>query len=225
MATMRGSGVGPAAGGPDGDLGAVRAGALGDAGAVAELHARLISDGFLSSLGPRFLHRLYRRMVLSDGSFLLVAEGDGAVVGFVAGSTAVGRLYRDFLVRDGVAATLRAPLRLATALPRVLETLRHGRDPGADGPGPGAEGGELLAVAVDPRWRGRRLGGQLVDGFLGELERRGATSGRVVVGADNAAAVAMYRRAGFAPARTFEFHRGVASVLMETAVPPVRGRR
>jgi len=222
---MRGGGAGPAAGGPDGDLGAVRTGALGDAGAAAELHARLISDGFLSSLGPRFLHRLYRRIVLSDGSFLLVAEGGGAVVGFVAGSTAVGRLYGDFLRRDGVAATLQAPLRLAMALPRVLETLRHGRGAGTDASGPGAVGGELLAVAVDPRWRGRRLGGRLVEGFLDELESRGATSGRVVVGADNAAAVAMYRRAGFAPARTFEFHRGVASLLMETPVPPVPGDR
>ena len=62
------------------------------------------------------------------------------------GSGAVGALYRSFLLRDGVAASLSAPVRLLTALPRVLETLRHGR--GDDD----ADGGELLSVAVDPRW-------------------------------------------------------------------------
>ena len=35
-----------------------------------------------------------------------------------------------------------------------------------------------------------------------------------MVGADNAAAIAMYRRAGFTPAHTFEMHRGTESVLM-----------
>jgi len=49
----------------------------------------------------------------------------------------------------------------------------------------------------------------------------------VVVGADNAAAIAMYRRAGFVPARTFELHRGTTSLLMEhagagSAAPPPR---
>ena len=40
----------------------VRPGPRRDASAVASLHARLIAEGFLSSLGPRFLTRLYRRI-------------------------------------------------------------------------------------------------------------------------------------------------------------------
>jgi ribosomal protein S18 acetylase RimI-like enzyme len=192
----------------------VRTGTPADASTAASLHAQLISEGFLSSLGPRFLARLYRRIARSEGSFLLVAECDGSRIGFIAGSTSVGRLYRSFLLRDGVAASLSAPLRLLTALPRVLETLRHGRGGDADG-----LGGELLAVAVDPRWQGRHAGRALVEAFLGQLERRGLSSAHVVVGADNAAAVALYRRAGFSVARSFEFHRGTSSVLMQTAVP------
>ncbi len=74
-------------------------------------------------------------------------------------------------------------------------------------------------MAVDPQWRGRRVGRQLVEAFLQELEDRGVGSAHVVVGADNAPAIAMYRRAGFTPARTFEMHRGTPSVLMETDVP------
>jgi ribosomal protein S18 acetylase RimI-like enzyme len=210
---MRGKTGGPAGGGPDGDASSVRRGELRDAPGAASLHAQLIADGFLSSLGPGFLRRLYRRIIRADGSFLLVAEADSTVIGFVAGSEAVGALYRSFFWRDGVIATLSAPLQLITGLPRVLETLRHGRGAAT------AEGGELLAIAVDPTWRHRHVGRQLVEGFLHELEQRGARAARVVVGSNNAAAIAMYRQAGFTPTRTFEMHRGTQSVLMEAAVP------
>jgi ribosomal protein S18 acetylase RimI-like enzyme len=193
----------------------VRRGDTTDAPAAAALHARLISEGFLSSLGPRFLGLLYRRVVRSEGSFVLVAEVDSVTIGFIAGSIAVGRLYRDFVVRDGLRAGLSAPGRLLRAWPRVLETLRH---PAGDGAPVGAE---LLAVAVDPAWRGRHVGGRLVEGFLDELEQRGVTRAHVVVGATNEGAVAMYGRAGFRAARTFEMHKGTPSLVMETAVPAV----
>jgi ribosomal protein S18 acetylase RimI-like enzyme len=209
---MRGSGSGPTLGGSERIPITVRAGGPPDAGAAATLHAQLISEGFLSSLGPRFLRRLYSRIARAEGSFLLIAEIDHVTVGFIAGSVALRRLYRTFLLRDGLASSLSAPVRLLTALPRVLETLRHG---GGD---VGSGGAELLAVAVDPGWRDRHVGRQLVESFLIELERRGVSSAQVVVGADNASAIAMYRRAGFAPVETFELHRGVRSMLMETVV-------
>jgi ribosomal protein S18 acetylase RimI-like enzyme len=207
------SNAGGATGDPDADRSSLRLGEPRDAAATASLHAQLIADGFLSSLGPGFLGRLYGRITRVEGSFLLIAEAGGSVIGFIAGSEALGALYRSFLWRDGIAASLSAPLQLVTTLPRVLETLRHGRTEG------GVEGGELLAIAVDPRWRHRHVGRQLVEGFLGELERRGARAARVVVGSGNAAAIALYRQAGFTPTRTFEMHRGTQSVLMETTVP------
>jgi ribosomal protein S18 acetylase RimI-like enzyme len=210
---MRGGEGGPVVGGRGGAFVSVRVGGPADAERAASLHGLLISEGFLSSLGTQFLRRLYGRIARSPDSFLLVAETDGTVVGFIAGSVAVGRLYRSFLLRDSVAVALRAPVRLVTALPRVFETLRHGLG------GEKTEGGELLAVAVDPRVRGRQVGLGLVKDFLDELERRGSGAASVVVGADNTAAIAMYERAGFTRARSFEMHRGTRSVVMEIAVP------
>ena len=65
----------------------------------------------------------------------LVAEADGRVVGFVAGSGDVGGLYRSFLWHDGAAAALSVAGRLLRRWRRALETLRHGS---ADG---GRKGG------------------------------------------------------------------------------------
>jgi len=200
----------------------LRRGAPSDAAAVAAMHHELIAEGFLSSLGQRFLRRLYRRVALSDDAFVLVAEADATPVGFIAGAVSLGRLYRRFAARDAVVVVLGSLPRLVAAWRRALETLRHGDEPAGS---PGAA--ELLSVAVRPQWRGRGVGARLVTGFLAEVAGRGADASRVVVGADNAAAIAMYRRAGFVPARTFELHRGTTSLLMEhagagSAAPPPR---
>jgi len=217
---MHSSAGGTAPAGPHGAV-TLRPGRPSDVAAVAALHAEAIAEGFLSSLGPRFLRRLYRRILHEPGSFLVVAEGGGAVAGFIAGSLSLARLYRSFLVRDGALAVLGAPGKMVGSLPRVLETLRHGAaDTTSSDAGDGghATGGELLSVAVDPTWRGRGVGGALVVRFLAEMEARGVASAHVVLGADNAPATAMYRAAGFRTARTFEMHRGTTSLLMARPV-------
>jgi ribosomal protein S18 acetylase RimI-like enzyme len=187
----------------------IRTGSATDAAAAARLHSSQISEGFLASLGPGFLTRLYRRVACSPGSFLLVADAHGDQVGFLAGTLDVGSLYRRFLVRDGLVASIVAAPRLLRAWPRALETLRHGG-------GQTVRGGsaELLAVAVDPRWRGRRVGALLVERFLGEIGRGGARTAHVVVGAHNGPAIALYESSGFKSANTFELHPGTESVLM-----------
>ena len=185
-------------------------GDAGDAAVAARLHAAQITEGFLSFLGPRFLRRLYRRIAWSPESFLLVAQSGGGVIGFVAGSSDVGRLYRRFVVRDGPAAAVAAAGRLARSWRRVAETLRHG----SSGAGQG-RGTELLAIAVEPGWTGRGVGRSLVAAFLDEVTRRGDHAAYVVVAADNAQAVALYRRTGFTPVERFELHAGVTSLLMQ----------
>jgi ribosomal-protein-alanine N-acetyltransferase len=59
---------------------------------------------------------------------------------------------------------------------------------------------ELLTLAVDPPRQGRGTGGRLVARFLAEAGRRGAARAFLEVAEDNAAARALYARAGFAVA-------------------------
>jgi len=190
---------------------AIRPGGEADAWAAAHLHADRIADGFLSFLGPGFLARLYRRIVRTPSSFLLVADASGVVVGFIAGSTDVGGLYRSFLVRDGIGAGLAAAPRLVRGWRRVLETLRHGS---SDGTGSG-RGTELLAIAVDPAREGRGIGMALVRAFLDRVTSSGSTAAYVVVGADNAGAIGLYARAGFVAGEEFELHAGIRSLVMQ----------
>ena len=196
----------------------LRTGTVGDAAAAAALHAGQISEGFLTILGPPFLTRLYRRVVRTPGSFLLVVEDGTATAGFLAGSTDVSGLYRSFLVHDGVMAALACGGRLLRSWRHVLETLRHGTGNGA------GAGAELLAVAVDPAVRGRGAGTLLVRGFLDEIDRRGEDDAHVVVGAHNQTAIALYLRAGFRAAERFELHPGTESLLMRRCLPPATAR-
>jgi ribosomal protein S18 acetylase RimI-like enzyme len=193
---------------------ALRNGTVDDATAVAALHAGQITEGFLTVLGPRFLRRLYRRIVRSPGSFLLVVEDEATTVGFLAGSTDVTGLYRSFLVHDGAAAAFGCGGRLLRSWRRVMETLRHGTDTTANG-------AELLSVAVEPAVRGRGAGTMLVDGFLAEIGRRHQLAAHVVVSAENETAIALYQRAGFRAAERFELHSGTESLLMQWAPGPV----
>jgi len=194
----------------------LRTGTRADAAAAASLHAGQITEGFLATLGPRFLARLYRRIALTPESFLFVADAPakGAdPMGFIAGSLDVGGLYKEFLVRDAAFAAIVSAPRLLRAVPRAFETLRHGT-------GDNARRGtaELLAVAVSPDWRGRGAGGLLVRRFLDTSKERGAAVAQVVVGAGNEAAISLYRRAGFESVETFELHRGTTSLLMQAGL-------
>lgn len=194
----------------------LRSGTEDDAAAAAALHSGQITEGFLTFLGARFLHRLYRRVARTPGSFLIIAEAENATVGFLAGSTDVAALYRSFVMRDGVAAAVACGGRLLRSPGRVIETLRHGS-------GETGDGAELLAVAVDPSARGRGAGTLLVEGFLTEIRGHRQEAAHVVLAADNEAATALYRRAGFQTVERFEMHHGTESLLMQWPAPPDRG--
>jgi ribosomal protein S18 acetylase RimI-like enzyme len=185
-----------------------------DVSRVATMHASDIAEGFLATLGAPFLRRLYHRIVRSPYGFLIVAHDDErSVVGFVAGTTDTRRLYRQFLVREGPIVIATSGARLARSLPKVLETLRYGT-----GDAPSAEP-ELLALAVDEAWHRRGVGTALAEAFLLRVTATGAPTARVVVGAGNTAAIALYRRARFEAASEFEVHRGSTSRLMRTTLP------
>jgi ribosomal protein S18 acetylase RimI-like enzyme len=186
----------------------LRSAVSGDASRLAELHAQRIGEGFLASLGPVFLKRLYRRVIRSRRAFAIVADDGGQVVAFCAAAENVRRFYLEFMVRDAVAAVASSAARIIRAAPHALETLRY---PATTGALPNAE---ILAVVTDAEASSRGLGGAVLDAALSELRRRGCDSAKVVAGASNDSALRLYRRSGFATAGSISIHDDVASEVL-----------
>jgi len=193
----------------------VRFATVTDVDAIAALHAARISDGFLVTLGPSFLRRLYRRIVQSSQAFVIVADapsgprGPRRVRGFIACADDTGALYREFLVHDGVAAAVAATRGAARAPRAVFETLRYGLRGGDD-----SHGAEVLATAVAADYVRRGIASRLASAAVEEMRRRGATSARVVTAAGNVGAVRAYEHGGFHANGIDEVHRGVPQQLL-----------
>lgn len=170
-----------------------------------------IDTGFLSSLGMGFLRLLYRALIQSHAGAVIVADAGGVVVGFVAGTIDTGAFYREFLRRN----LLQAGLHLFPALGgvstwrRVRETARYGRSP--EGTGVDAE---LLSMAVAPSARRLGLGSSLVASLQDWFEAKGVEAAKVVVGAQNETAIALYTRCGFTESRKIQVHEGTSSLEM-----------
>jgi glycosyltransferase involved in cell wall biosynthesis/ribosomal protein S18 acetylase RimI-like enzyme len=189
----------------------VRPARVGDAAAMARLHAAGMPEAFLPTLGSGFLTRLYRALATDPQAVALVAEDVDGVVGFAAGVVSVGGFYRRFARRHGVGAALAAAPRLVrpSVTRRLLETVRYPAQAGGSGePLPDAE---LLSIAVAP---GRRSGGTgrlLAEGLLHGLAERGAEEVKVVVAAANGGANRFYAKVGFHHAGELSVHQGTPS--------------
>jgi ribosomal protein S18 acetylase RimI-like enzyme len=186
-----------------------------EAGPAAALHAERITEGFLPTLGPAFLARLYRRIVRDPGSFIVVAVDRDRVVGMCACTEDLGALYRAFVLRDGVIAGLRSAPRILRSLHRVIETVRYpGTEDTHDLPA-----AEVLAVAVDAARSGEGIGRLVVGAALAEFDRRGTARVKVVASGDNEAALGLYRAVGFVDAARLEVHAGTESVVLVRSRP------
>jgi ribosomal protein S18 acetylase RimI-like enzyme len=186
-----------------------------DAPMVAELHRLALPRGFLSTLGDRFLARLYRLLARADRTCVWVgADPDDRCVGFVAGSLDIGRAYRQVLSRGALplaAAMLPGALRPAV-LGRALQTLayplrRGDRRRTGDGVDPAAIRAELLSIAVADRARGHGLGRRLVAALEASFREWGHRAAyRVVTDAEDPRSNAFYAALGFARAGEFHHH-------------------
>jgi glycosyltransferase involved in cell wall biosynthesis/ribosomal protein S18 acetylase RimI-like enzyme len=186
----------------------IRAAVVTDAPSIAVLHMESIGSGFLPQLGIRFMSLLYHAMIGWDGSVVVVADAGAGPVGFVSGVRRTGDFYRYFLRRFGARALLAAlpALLRPSILLRAVETLRYGQG--------GADDAELLAMAVDASLRRKGVATRLGREFLAAMDASGVPSVRVVVGEENAAAIAAYERLGFAADGDLEIHSGARSKVL-----------
>ena len=178
--------------------------------AVARLHANCISQGFLSSLGSRFLTVLYRAIDRSDAAVLIVETNDSGVIGFVAGGSGMGQIYRRML-RDfpALIAALAPVLVQPSKVKGIIEILRHGgRDRDETLPPH-----ELFSIAVAPAARGKGTADRLYRELCHYFRQQGAGAFRIVVGDSLAPAHRFYKRMGARPVSTIRLHGSATSTV------------
>jgi len=189
-----------------------------------ELHREQLGGGFMTSLGPRFLGRVFRNLAGSAHGVALVATcEEGRVCGFLMGATDTGALYRDFLRRHALGAglTVLPSLLRPSVIRKIYETLRYpSREPETDRPLPTPE---LLDLAVDDSRKGSGLAQALFDRFVEELRGRGSSAFRITSGASLTRAHRFYERLGAVPAGSVEVHRGEATLIYVYEIPGAAG--
>jgi ribosomal protein S18 acetylase RimI-like enzyme len=178
---------------------------------VARLHRDNLDQGFLATLGERFLALMYRAIDETAGAALLVEERDGQVLGFVSGARGMRAIYRRMLSHPVELALALLPSLLRPArVWRILEILRYGgkADAIADLPPD-----ELLSIAVSPLARGSGVAERLYQRLQAHFRERGVAVFRITVGDALEPAHRFYRRMGARPVGRVEVHRGQGSVV------------
>ena len=188
---------------------------------VAELHIANINQGFLSTLGLRFISLMYRAIDEERDSVLLVARVDGKAVGFVAGATGMRPIYGRMLrywpqLFWALLPAMFSPRRVL----RIIEILRYSRGGNGNG-GSGAvlPAAELLSIAVAAEFRGQRHAENLYQELCEYFEQREVAEFKIVVGAALSPAHKFYLRMGARPAAEIEVHQGSGSTVYVQALP------
>jgi len=182
---------------------------------VARLHVICLKQGFLSTLGEDLLALLYRDMTVQEDVFLIAAEVNGEIAGFVAGACHVGGLYRHFVLRHAFGAGIRIlpSLFSVKTLRRVTETLHYpfARTRHTEIPLPEAE---LLSIAVGESHRGTPVAAALYRALMEQFRAHGEKAFQITVGAELQRAIRFYEKMGARQSARIEVHRGEPSVVM-----------
>jgi len=187
---------------PDRDVSIVRNATSADIEGVVSVHLEAFDTFFLTSLGPRFLSRLYAGYLAHPSGILLVTDGPygnaSSVAGFVAGTTDPPTFYSWLRRSRGIAmglAAVPALVRRPRAVGRRLVSAVFYRGDAS----PTVASATLLAsLGVDPASSGLGLGGMLTDAFV--LRSRQLGRERIYLTTDaigNERVLEFYRRHGF----------------------------
>ena len=171
---------------------------------VAQLHSESITEGFLSTLGLRFLSNLYRGISKAPSSGVLVARNQTTALGFAAYTANGPACYRWVLARWFI------PL-IVSAQPHALrfsfwkksfETLRYL----ATEPRSRHSLAELLVIAVSKSARGSGIGKRLLAALEAEFRQMNVTEYYVITHAVDVQSNSFYKACGFQLKRSLINH-------------------
>jgi ribosomal protein S18 acetylase RimI-like enzyme len=159
---------------------------------------RAFSGFFLVTLGRRFLSEVYRGFLQHDDARVVVAEVNGTLAGFAAGTLAPERFFRNLLLARWFAfgwAAIGAALRRPHAvIPRLVSAVCYrGEHP------PRLSGAALLSsIAVEPNNNRSGIGTLLLTAYCEQARMRGLRYVYLMTDQTaNETAIRFYSRHGF----------------------------
>jgi len=137
---------------------------------VAQLHIIGIKDGFVGSLGNKFICRLYQAMIESDQAFGFVAIKDGRVLGFVTCAESVWGVYKHIIKKNfcKLAWAILPKMFRWYNIKNTIAALLHPSKTGKNLPP-----AEFLSLVVDKSFRRMGVGKKLIELGRDEFRRRG----------------------------------------------------
>lgn len=161
---------------------------------VAKLHVQEIKSGFLSELGEKFLDCFYQKMTDSQNAFLIVAQQDNSIIGFVSGCLDLKKFYKEFAKKYSfrVLPILFKKFLGLDSLKKILETRKYIKREEKALPKP-----ELISIAVFSQFQGQGVAQQLLFKFFSEMKNKEAKLIKVIVGEKLSPAIRFYEKNGF----------------------------
>lgn len=179
--------------------------------AIASLHINHINNGFLATLGVPFLTLLYEAIDKDSESILLIERVDNKVVGFVAGASGLGRLYKQLLLKPiRLICSLKSCFLSPSKIYKILEIFLMGI--GSQLPA-NLPRQELLSIVVNPNYQGQGYAENLFKALCSHFSKQDASSFRIVVGRNLNRAHAFYTKMGSVPVKEIQAHKGTDSVV------------
>jgi ribosomal protein S18 acetylase RimI-like enzyme len=192
---------------------------------IANLHQQGITTGFLSQLGQSFLKTLYKTIADAPSTIVYVAldEKDN-VRGFVAGTCDISKMYTWIIFQKG---WLLAILILSRAgsihvIKKAMETLFYTIKWGKRKKDKRAKekiSAELLSIAVDENFRGRKVGKGLVEALDNYFQNKNINIYKVVTYSKDTNANKFYLACGFSKHTEFVHHGNVMFEYTKTITP------
>lgn len=143
----------------------IRRATLNDVSIVVQIHVLAFPGFFLTSLGDSFLKELYSGFVNQPGSIFVVAEDEGKVIGFAAGTTVPDVFFSELRKKRGFYFLIKAIPALIKNVRVVFKKLVSSVFYKGDTP-PELTGGTLLSsIGVLPSLHGGLVGSELLDDF------------------------------------------------------------
>jgi len=170
---------------------------------TVETHLRSFPNFFLSFLGPSFLREFYSSFLVdAQGIGFVAQELNGKILGVVVGPLNPRGYFKRLLMRRWWAfclASVGAMLRKPSCVFRLFRaTFYRGKVP------PGPPRALLSSIAVAPENQGRGIGKALVERWVVEVQRRGATGCYLTTDAcSNAVVNGFYQNIGWRIENTF----------------------